>query len=202
MSNSLSPEAVAAAGGVVVTTAMSFSSVLALLGPGVLAGDACGDLEAALLQVLLHLLLVLAAEAEPVGADHVLLGLDLVAEPGLVSRLVLGPHLPLPRVVVEGVLAHHGDAVLGGAHRLAHPAAAARLHAGVVEAVGGHVEAGVRALDPAERALHALVEVDDGPHGARRVLLEVRIALRHVPLAAFHGLAHGNGGDGDALAHL
>src|SRR5262249_61812381 len=156
----------------------------------------CGDLDAALLQVPLDLLLVLAAEAEAVRADHVVLGLDLVAEPGRVPRLVLGPHLPLARVVVEGVLTHHGDAVLGRAHRLAHAAAAARLHVGVVQAVGRHVEAGVRALDPAERALHALVEVDYRPHGARRVLLEVRIALRHVPLAAFHGLAHGNGGGG------
>src|SRR5262249_21609037 len=100
MSNSLSPDAVAAAGGVGVTTAMSFSSVLALLGPGVLAGDACGDLDTALLQVPLDLLLVLAAEAEAVRADDVVLGLDLVAEPGRVPRLVLDPHLPLARVVV------------------------------------------------------------------------------------------------------
>src|SRR5213594_3102147 len=53
-----------------------------------------------------------------------------------------------------------------------HAAAAARLHVGVVGAVGHDVEAGVGALNPAERALHARVEVDDGPHRPRRELLE------------------------------
>src|SRR6266568_3514114 len=188
-------------GAAFVSSAMRLSS-LPPLGLGVLTGDARGDLDAAHVQVPLDLLLVLAAEAEPVGADHVLRVVDLLGHPRRVLLLVLAPHLPLARVVLEGGLVHHRDAFLGRAHRLADATAAARLHVGVVEAVGGHVEAGVRTLDPAERALHTLVEVDHRPHGPRGELLEVRVALRHVALATLHGLADGDGGDADALAHL
>src|SRR5262245_11721919 len=168
----------------------------------VLARDARRDLGAAVLEVLLELLLVLTAEAEPVRADGRLLVADLVGHPGLVLLLVLAPHLPLARVVVEHRLVDHRDAVLDGADRLADAAAAARLHVGVVGAVGHHVEAGVGALDPAERALHARVEVDDRAHGPRRELLEVRVALGHVALAGFLGLADGDRRDRHALAHL
>src|SRR4029453_19108963 len=153
------------------------------------AGNARGDLDAARLQLLLDLLLVLAAEAEAVRAGDVLLAVDLVGHPGLVLALVVAPHLPLARVVLEGVLAHHGHAVLGRAHRLADAPAAAGLHVGVVEAVRGDVEARVGALDPAERALHALVEVDHRPHGASGELLEVRVALGDVAPSAPHPLS-------------
>src|SRR5713101_4783983 len=175
---------------------------LALLARGVLARDARCDLDAALVQVLLYLLIVLPAEAEAVRARDVLLRVDLVGHPRLVRALVLAPHLPLAGVVLEGRLADHRDTFLRGADRLAHAAAAARFHVGVVQAVGRHVEAGVGALDPAERALDALVEVDDRAHGARRVFLEVRVALRDVALAALHGLAHRDGRNGHAFAHL
>src|SRR6185503_19330884 len=102
----------------------------------------------------------------------------------LVHGLVFAPYLPLAVVVGEDRLVDHGDAVFHRAHRLAHTAAAARLHVGVEGGVGHHVEAGVGARDPAEVALHAGIEVDDRAHGAGRVLLEVRVALRHVPLPA------------------
>src|SRR5262247_3288605 len=168
----------------------------------VLAGDARRDLHAAVLVALLELLLVLAAEAEPVRADGRLLVADLLGHPGLVLLLVLAPHLPLARVVLEHRLVDHRDAVLDRADRLADTAAAARLHIGVVRAVGHHVEARVGALDPAERALHARVEVDDRAHRAGRVLLEVRVALGHVALAGFLGLADGDRRNRHALAHL
>src|SRR5713101_6479876 len=112
---------------------------LALLARGVLARDARCDLDAALVQVLLDLLIVLPAEAEAVRARDVLLRVDLVGHPGLVRALVLAPHLPLAGVVLEGRLADHGDAVLGGTDGLADPAAAAGLHVGVIETLGRHV---------------------------------------------------------------
>src|SRR6266849_10733527 len=104
-------------GAAFVSSAMRVSS-LQPLGLGVLAGDAHGDLDAAHVQLLLDLLLVLAAEAEPVGADHVLLVVDLLGHPGRVRCLVLPPHLPLARVVLKRRFAHHRDAFLGRAHRL------------------------------------------------------------------------------------
>ena len=84
-------------------------------------------------------------------------------------------HLPLAGVVVEGGLVHHRDAVLHWADRLADAAAAAGFHVGVVEALWGDVEAGVRALEPAESALHARVEVDDRPHGAGENFLKTAL---------------------------
>src|SRR5262245_52856430 len=117
MSISLSSLTAAAA---LVSTGMSDSPcrpALELLGLGVLAGDARGDLDSARVQVPLDLLLVLAAEAEAVGADHVGLVVDLGGHPRLVLVLVLAPHLPLARVVLERGLADHGDAVFGRAHR-------------------------------------------------------------------------------------
>src|SRR5215467_12807058 len=177
-------------------------AALDLLVFGVLARDARSDLGAAILEALLELLLVLTAEPEPVRADGRLLVADLLAQPGLILLLVLAPHLPLTRVVLEHRLVHHRDAVLDRAHSLADATAAARLHVGVVGVVGHHVEAGVRALDPAERALHARVEVDDRPHRARRELLEVGVPLGHVALAGLLGLADGDRRDRHALAHL
>src|SRR5262245_48854266 len=168
----------------------------------VLARNARGDRRAAVFVALLELLLVLAPEAEAMRADGRLFVADLLGHPGLILLLVLAPHLPLTRVVLEHRLVHHRDAVLDRAHCLADAAATARLHVGVVGVVGHHVEAGVRALDPAERALHARVEVDDRPHRARRELLEVRVALGHVALAGFLGLADGDRRDRHALAHL
>src|SRR5712692_8052344 len=175
---------------------------LALLARGVLAGDARRDLGAALVQRLLDLLLVLPAEAEAMRPHHVLLGGDLVPHPGHVGRLVAPPHLPLAGIVLERVLPDHGDALLGRADGLADAAAAAGLHVGVVEPVRRHVEARVRTLEPAERALHALVEVDDRAHGARGELLEIRVPLGDIALATFHGLADWDRGDADTLAHL
>src|SRR5882724_11508288 len=146
----------------------------------VLARDAGGDLDTAALEVRLELFLVLPAEPEAVRAHGGLFVADLRGHPDLVAALVLAPRFPLARVVVEHRLVDHRDAVLHRADRLAHAAAAAGLHVGVVCSVRHDVEAGIRALDPAERALHARVEVDDGPHRARRELLEIRVALRDV----------------------
>src|SRR5512145_1136098 len=138
-----------AAGAAVVATAIFVVSLDRLV-LRVLAWDAGRDLHAAAVEVLLQLLLVLAAEAEAVGAGRRRLVADLGDQPGLVGGLVLAPHLPLAGVVLEGRLVDHRDAVLHRAYRLAHAAAAARLHVGVEGRVRHHVEAGVRAGDPAE----------------------------------------------------
>src|SRR5205823_15077474 len=53
----------------------------------VLARDARRDLDAARVEVRLQLLLVLAAEAEPVGAHRGLLVADLLGHPGVVRAL-------------------------------------------------------------------------------------------------------------------
>src|SRR5439155_6044831 len=190
-----------AAGAAGVTTAIAGLRLNRLV-LRVLARDAGGDLDTATVEVFLKLLLVLAAEAEAVRAHRGVLVADLLRHPGLVPLLVVPPHLPLARVVVEHRLVDHRDALFHRADRLAHAAAAARLHVGVVGAIGHDVEAGVGALDPAERALHARVEVDDGPHRPRRELLEVRVALRDVSLARLLGLAHGDRGDCHAFPHL
>src|SRR5712664_3477021 len=168
----------------------------------VLARDAGGDLDTAAVEVARDLLLVLAAEPEAVGAHGGLLVADLVRHPGLVPVLVVPPHLPLARVVVEHRFVDHRDALFHRADRLAHAAAAARLHVGVVSAIGHDVEAGVGALDPAERALHARVEVDDGSHRPRGELLEVRVALGHIPLAVLLRLPDRDRRDGHAFPHL
>src|SRR5574341_1517219 len=69
----------------------------------VLPRDAAGQRRAAHLPIpRRELLLVLAAEAEPVGASHVDLLLDFGPEPVLVGPLVILPHLPLAGVVLEG----------------------------------------------------------------------------------------------------
>src|SRR5712692_8653252 len=192
------------AGAVCVAVAAMSLSPPPLIGLvlSVLARDACRDLHTAEVEVGLDLLVVLAAEAEAVRAYRSLLVTDLGAEPGLVAGLVLPPHLPLAGVVLELGLVDHRDAVLDRAHRLAYAAAAARLHIGVKRRVRHDVEAGVRARDPAEVALHAGVEVDHRAHGAGRELLEVGVALGHVPLAVLLGLADGDGRDRDAFAHL
>src|SRR3954470_24916926 len=111
-----------------------------------------------------NFLFVMAAMLEPVGAFRPVL--DPRGEGGLVGGRVLAPRLPLARVVLEPGLVDHGHAALLGAHRLAYPAAAAGLQVGVVEAVRRHVEAAVRTLQPAERALDALLEIDHRPHRA------------------------------------
>src|SRR4029453_10485007 len=162
----------------------------------VLTGDPFGHRSPTHLEGTLgELFLVLAAVTEAVGAHGGDLVLDLLARPDAVRVLVLAPHVPLALVVVERGLVHPRVAVLPPTDRLAHPAPAARVHVGVVEAVRRHVEDAVRALDPAERALHAGIEVDDRPHRAGRELLEVRVPLRPVTLPALHGLADGDRGD-------
>src|SRR5678815_1693741 len=203
MSISLSSLATCAA---FVSTAAMMTGLLCpdleLLALGVFAGDARRDLDTARLELLGDLLLVLPPEAEAVRADGVRLVLDLGGHPGEVAGLVPAPHLPLAGIVVEGRLADHRDAVLHRAHRLADPAAAARVHVGVIQAVRCYVEAGVRTLDPAERAFDARVEVDDRTHRPGRELLEVGVALRHIALATLHRLAHRNCRNRDPLAHL
>src|SRR5712664_4135997 len=172
-----------------IASAMSIS-------PSALAGD---------LEHVGDLLLVLAAEAEAVGP----LGPigDLLLHPLLVPVVVLPPGVPLSGVVRERRLVHHGDALGLGADGLAYAAAAAGLHVRVVEALGRHVEDGVRTRQPAERALDALVEVHHRPHGARRPLLERRVALGTVAALlpgdrVGHLVAHRDAGDGDAFPHL
>src|SRR5213594_4500570 len=191
----------AAAGAGLVATAISVAPLHGLM-LRVLARDARGDLRPTDVQVGFELLLVLAAEAEAVRSHRGLLVANLAGQPALVRGLVLPPHLPLARVVFEDRLVDHRDAVLDGADGLADAAAAAGLHVRVVGAVRHDVEAGVRTLDPAQRALHAGVEVDDRAHRAGRELLEVRVPFRHVALPLLLRLADGDRGDRDALAHL
>src|SRR3989442_4103453 len=75
----------------------------------VLARDAGGDLDTAAVEVFLELLLVLAAEAEAVGAHGGVLVADLLRHPGLVPVLVVSPHLPLALVVPHPrIVGHHG----------------------------------------------------------------------------------------------
>src|SRR5262249_60143363 len=101
--------------------------------------DARGDLDAAVLEALLELLLVLTAEPEPVRADGRLLVADLLAQPGLILLLVLAPHLPLTRVVLEHRLVHHRDPVIDRAHSLTDATAAARLPVGPAPVAGPHL---------------------------------------------------------------
>src|ERR1700756_5980707 len=103
--------------------------------------------------------------------------LDFVLQPNLVSFLVLLPGLPLARVVCEFRLIHHDDALFNRADRLAHAASAAGLHVRVIEAVGSYVEAGIRAVQPAECALDTGIKVHHRPHGARRKFFEGWITL-------------------------
>src|SRR5712691_9443105 len=130
----------AAAGTVLVATAICVAPLHRLV-LRVLARDARGDLRSANVQIGLELLLVLAAEAEAVRAHGGLLVADLAGEPDFVGALVLPPHLPLARVVVEDRLVDHRDAVLDGADGLADAAATAGLHVRVVGAVRHDVEA-------------------------------------------------------------
>src|SRR5713226_9747063 len=104
--------------------------------------------------------------------------LDFLQQPLLVAFLVLVPHLPLAVVVAELRLIDHGDAFLHRADGFADAAAAARLHIRVVEAVRGDVEAGVRALQPAQRTLDASVEIHYWSHRARAELLKRGVAVR------------------------
>src|SRR5437016_4519804 len=150
-------------------------------------------------------LLVLAAEAEAVRPFRAIL--DPLGEVRFVGGLVGAPRLPLTGVVGELRLVHHGDAGRDRADGLADAAAAASLEVCVIEPLGGDVEDAVRTLQPAERALDALVEVDHRPHGARRPLLERWVAPRTpAALLAGDGILHlaaeGDSGDGDSLAHL
>src|SRR5919108_5932216 len=89
-------------------------------------------------ELLRNLLLVLPAETEAVGPFRPVR--DLLVHPLLVGVVVLAPRLPLAGVVGERSLVHHRDALRLGADRFAHPAAAARKHVGVIEAVRRDVE--------------------------------------------------------------
>src|SRR5262249_41601333 len=106
------------------------------LGLGVLTGNPLSHRGAAQLdRALGELLLVLTPVPETVRAHGRDLVADLLGGPDPVRVLVLTPHLPLARVVVEGGLVHHRDAILHRADRLADPAAAAGIHVGVVQSV-------------------------------------------------------------------
>src|SRR5439155_14152629 len=108
----------------------------------------------------------------------------------------------LAGVVLEGGLVDHRDAVLHRADGFADAAAAAGLHVGVVEPVGHDVEAAVRALEPAERALDARLEVDDRAHRPGRELLEDAAPLRAIASTTLARLPDRERGNRHALAHL
>src|ERR1700732_565293 len=91
-----------------------------------------------------YLFFVLTAIAESVRT--LVLFLDLTLQPGLVTGLVFPPRFPLAVVIGEGDFVDHRHAVLDRANRLAHSAAAAGFHVGVIESFGSDVEAGIRAL--------------------------------------------------------
>src|SRR6266571_455419 len=101
----------------------------------------------------------------------------LCLEPLVVSVVVLLPELPLVLVVFELQLVDHDDAVLHRADLRADPAADAGLVHDLVVPLGRDLEALVRTVEPAHRALDAGVEVHHRPQRARAVLLVVGVAL-------------------------
>src|SRR5689334_24476986 len=91
-----------------------------------------------------------------------------------VVGIVVGlPELPLVVVVLELELVDHDDAVLDRADLGADAAPDAGLVHDLVVAFGRDLEALVRAVEPAHRALDAGVEVDDRTERPRAVLLVV-----------------------------
>src|ERR1700674_888679 len=157
------------------------------------------------LRHLCYLFLILAAVTEPVGS--LLPVLNLGVEESKVAWLILPPHLPLAGVVVGLDLVHHCDAVLHGANRLTHATPAASFHVGVVQALGGNVKTGIGALQPAQRALDAGVEVEDRPHRSCGELLERGIARRleaadRLILRVRHGMALRDTRDRNSIAHF
>src|SRR2546422_4824368 len=114
----------------------------------------------------------------------------LLLEPFVVPVVVLLPELPLVVVVFELELVDHDDAVLHRADLCADTASDAGLVDDLVMAFRRYLEALVRAVQPAHRALDARVEVDHRTQRPRRVFLVLRIALA--------GLA---GVDDDAWTH-
>src|SRR2546428_450666 len=114
----------------------------------------------------------------------------LFLEPFVVAVVVLLPELPLVVVVFELELVDHDDAVLDRADLGTDPATDAGFVDHLVVAFGRDLEALVRTVEPAHRALDARVEVHDRAERARRVFLVLRVA--------FAGLA---GVDDDAGAH-
>src|ERR671922_1247962 len=147
--------------------------------PLIRASVSCGttNVSALILRLLLpprgcDLLLVLPPIAEAMRALLLRLFLgDLLLQPGAIALGVLHPHLVLTGIVGERRLVDHRDTLLDGAYGLAHTAAAAGRHIGVVQVLRGDVEAGVGALQPTQSALHAFVEIDHRTHRAGRVLL-------------------------------
>src|SRR5919109_852193 len=128
---------------------------------------------------------------------------DLLLQPSFVDLSVLFPHLILTAVVSEGGLVHHGDALFHRAHGLAHAAAAAGLHVGIIQMLGGDIEAGIGTLQPAQGALDAFIEIDHRPHRARRVLLKVRIALWLITaFLTSEAFAHRDAFHHDGFLHL
>src|SRR3989475_7880090 len=87
------------------------------------------------------------------------------------------PELPLVDVVLEPELVDHHDAVLDRADLCADAAADARLVHDLVVPLRRDLEALVRTVEPAHRALDAGVEVHHRPQRARAVLLVVGVAL-------------------------
>ena len=128
--------------------------------------------------------------------------LNLFRQPAGIAVLVFCPHLPLALVVFELGLIHHCNALVHRADRLTDPAAATCLHVGVIKAIWSHIEAGIRALEPAEGALGAFGKVDRRSHRAGGELLEIGIALRPVaPVIAFKVASQRNGPDHQSLFH-
>src|SRR5262245_12631424 len=157
--------------------------------PLISASVSCGitNVSALMLGVLLLLqrcdfvgILAAVMEAMPTMFDRFGCS-NLLLQPPLVCRCVLFPHLILTAVVGKGGFGDHGDTIGHRAHGLAHATAAAGLHVGIIQMFRRDIEAGVRALQPAQGTLHTLVEIDDWPHRPRRVLLKERIALWLIP---------------------
>src|SRR5438105_728958 len=81
------------------------------------------------------------------------------------------------------------------------------LRVGVIQTFRRHVEARIRAMQPAQRALDAGIEINHRAHGARGELFECRIAIR---AEATLGMAYGifnssacrNAGDCYAFPHF
>src|SRR5262249_50807003 len=85
---------------------------------------------------------------------------------------ILFPMLPWIRVVLELQLIHHHDALFHWTYLGAFPAADAVLVVDIIVAVAGRIEAFIRTLNPAKRALGAEIEPDRRPLGFGGATLE------------------------------
>src|SRR4029077_7810611 len=81
------------------------------------------------------LLFILTAISESVRTYRVVL--DRILQPRDIAVLVFAPHFPLAGIIAEADFVNHSDTIGHWADCFAYAAAAAGVHVGVVEALGG-----------------------------------------------------------------